>query len=239
VYVRYPVARRPDTVSTQMRGPPVVLGGASGPASGYTCVLRFTSTVLRRPWLDESAAIAGLQTGQSTSGAITDVTPGPRQGQSSAAIGSNQTTVLAAPTIATTASSQIVLGTGTLTDEATVSGLASPVLGTVEFRLYRPVDATCATAIFTSPSRPIAMGGTVGTATSEAFTPTRTGTYRWRAFFSGDDNNAPVSGACDAAHESVVVGPAQPLPPPTCGGKVATIVNPGGARVITGTNRQT
>ncbi|HVF19079.1 MAG TPA: hypothetical protein VNA14_02420, partial [Mycobacteriales bacterium] len=52
-------------------------------------------------------------------------------------------TGLATPTIATTASPDIVLGAGTLTDSATVSGRVNPLAGaSVEFRLYGPNDAT-------------------------------------------------------------------------------------------------
>ena len=122
----------------------------------------------------------------------------------------------ATPTITTQASAPISLGSGTLTDTATVAGLINPVTGagagTVEFRLYGPDDSTCASAIFASSNRPLTLNGakTAGTATSAAFTPTAAGTYRWRAFFSGDANNDPVSGLCNAANESTVVSSATP-----------------------------
>src|SRR5205085_1580651 len=48
------------------------------------------------------------------------------------------------------------------------------------------------------------------TVTSGAFTPTAPGTYRWVAAYSGDANNAPVTGACNAANENTVVTPATP-----------------------------
>ena len=46
--------------------------------------------------------------------------------------------------------------------------------------------------------------------------PRRTGTTSWIAAYSGDANNLPVSGACDAADESVLVHPPSPgtLPDP-------------------------
>ena len=37
-----------------------------------------------------------------------------------------------------------------------------------------------------------------GDYTSDSYTPTQAGTYRWRAFYSGDANNNAVSGACNA-----------------------------------------
>ncbi len=50
----------------------------------------------------------------------------------------------------------------------------------------------------------------MATAVSAAFTPTAAGTYRWRAFYSGDANNDAVSGPCNASNENVVVAPAAP-----------------------------
>ncbi len=116
----------------------------------------------------------------------------------------------AAPTIATTASPDIALGAGTLTDNATVSGRVNPQAGaTIAFRLYGPNDATCAgTPIFESLGVAYPVAG--GAVTSAAFTPTTVGTYRWRATYSGDANNAPIAGACNAANENVVVSRATP-----------------------------
>ncbi|HVF35986.1 MAG TPA: hypothetical protein VND91_11745 [Candidatus Saccharimonadia bacterium] len=115
----------------------------------------------------------------------------------------------ATPTLATSASPNITLGAGTLSDTATVTGLIAPQSSaTVEFRLYGPGDASCiAPPVFVSAARPITAGGV---ASSTAFTPAASGTYRWRAFYSGDPNNAPVNGACNAPNESVVVNPAAP-----------------------------
>ena len=82
-------------------------------------------------------------------------------------------------------------------------GRVNPDAGsTVEFRLYGPDDATCASVpVFTST---VAVSD-AGTATSAPFTPRRAGTYRWRAFYSGDANNDPASGFCNAPGERVVV----------------------------------
>jgi hypothetical protein len=113
--------------------------------------------------------------------------------------------------LATTASANIALGSGSLTDSATVSGLTSPESSaTVEFKLYGPDDATCSgTPVFTS-TKPATPSGTTATATSDAFTPTAAGTYRWIASYSGDANNTAKAGACNDANESTTVTTAAP-----------------------------
>jgi uncharacterized repeat protein (TIGR01451 family) len=118
--------------------------------------------------------------------------------------GENDTVNKVTPSIATNASADIVIG-ATISDTATVSGGLNPT-GTVTFRLYGPDDATCATVIFTSANRPL----TNGQATSESFTPTAVGTYRWIATYNGDANNNVKAGSCDDANESVVVSKTTP-----------------------------
>jgi len=49
-----------------------------------------------------------------------------------------------------------------------------------------------------------------GNYTSGTFTPSTTGTYRWRAFYSGDLNNEAASTACGVAGQSSVVNPPEP-----------------------------
>ena len=202
----------------------VILGAATGPPLAATCAIDFRSHVLKAPTIDADTD-AGLQTGQAASVAAMAVTPGsPIFGLTTGSIGAAQTTVARAIAALTTrASAPMGLGTGSLTDTASLAGLVAPVttgagVATVEFRLYGPDDATCATAIFTSPNRPLTFGGAgAASAVSEAFTPTVAGTYRWRAFFSGDANNAALTGECGAPNESVVVSgppPAAPPPPP-------------------------
>ena len=78
----------------------------------------------------------------------------------------------------------------------TVSGLATPIPAqdSVEFRLYRGADCS-ASPILTRTDSTLTynVGLTQGVADSGApFDPPGPGTYRWRAFFSGDDNNAEV-----------------------------------------------
>jgi hypothetical protein len=110
------------------------------------------------------------------------------------------------PTIATNASPNIVLGAGTLTDTAVVTGRVNPTAGaTVTFHLFGPGDVTCSgVPLFVSTKPYPAAPGSV---TSAAFTPTAAGTYRWRAFYSGDANNSPASGGCGDPNESVIVSP--------------------------------
>ena len=128
------------------------------------------------------------------------------------AAGETSTVTPAQPTVNTQATNG-TLG-GTIGDTATVSGLVNPVTtgagaGTVTFRLYS--DAACANQVFVSADRPINMtSATSGTATSATFTPTSAGTYFWRAFYSGDANNAAVSHPCGAPNETSTVARAQP-----------------------------
>jgi len=114
-----------------------------------------------------------------------------------------------APSIASVASAGIVLGSGVLTDSATVSGRSNPLTATIGFHLYGPGDETCSAArVFASTGLPYPADG--GPVSPEAYAPTRAGTYRWRAFYSGDANNLPVAGACGDPSETVVVARAVP-----------------------------
>ena len=138
------------------------------------------------------------------------------------------TRVRAQPLIPTTASADISLGAGTLTDTAQVTGLLDPVIGagagTVEFRLYGPTDPNCnAASILPNPIVvPLTLtSATAGTATSTPpYTPTVAGTYHWRAFYSGDANNDPASGPCNAPNENTIVR-AQPAIATTASGDIS------------------
>ncbi|MEA2217451.1 MAG: hypothetical protein QOJ35_77, partial [Solirubrobacteraceae bacterium] len=120
----------------------------------------------------------------------------------------------ATPTITTTASPNIQLGAGTLTDHATVGGRIDAQPGaTITFRLYGPGDATCTgTPVFAPAAVDYPVAG--GSVTSAAFTPTQGGTYHWVATYSGDANNALVTGACNDANETTTVTTTPPPPPP-------------------------
>ena len=165
--------------------------------AGAVCRVAFTFDVIGAPDIDQNPA-PGLQTAQ-----VVDNTQ--LAGRRAHGVGprlQRGTTILRArPAIATAASPSVTLG-GQVTDTAVVSGRVNPVAGaTVDFLLYGPDDATCAGA----PDVPVtgAAGGRERGRDSEPFTPAAPGTYRWRAFYSGDANNEPVSGACDDANENV------------------------------------
>ena len=196
----------------------VILGPSGGSAALASCTINFTSSVIKAPTVDSTVS-AGLQTDQKASTDAEAITVGsPNFGLTAGGVGTARTTVAkATPTITTIATPSTSPSTSTaLTDNATITGLVNPVAGaTVEFRLYGPNDATCAGApIFTSPNRPVTLNGTTGTANSAPYTPTAGGTYRWRAFYSGDANNNSINGACNAASENVNVPPPPGAPPP-------------------------
>ena len=190
------------------------------PGFGSDCVIDFTFDVLKSPTGDQDPSTPGRQTAQAAehtqfSGALSNYARGT----------SNGTTVRRArtPAITTLASGNVALG-GRLTDQATVSGLVSPVAGaSVTFRLYPPSAPACTgTPVFTD-TEIVAIGGTTATATSGAYTPTVAGVHRWVATYNGDANNMAVSGVCGEATETrTVTGP-----PPGQGVLGACIPSPG------------
>ena len=105
------------------------------------------------------------------------------------------------PSITTQASGPVTVG-GTINDVATLSG-AVGATGAVTFEVFGPGDTSCSTPLATlATSTKNVNGNGNGTYTSAGFTTTSAGTYRWRAFFAGDANNAAVSGACNTEGES-------------------------------------
>ena len=105
------------------------------PGFGSDCVIDFTFDVLKSPTGDQDPSTPGSQTAQAAehtqfSGALSNYARGT----------SNGTTVRRAgtPAITTLASGNVALG-GRLTDQATVSGLVSPVAGAI--RDVPPVSA--------------------------------------------------------------------------------------------------
>ncbi|MDQ6727201.1 MAG: beta-propeller fold lactonase family protein [Actinomycetota bacterium] len=107
------------------------------------------------------------------------------------------------PTISTQASPRTLLN-GPVTDTATLAGASNPT-GNIIFTLYS--DSDCTVEAFSS-TNPV----TGATTTSSPFIATSTGTFRWRAVYSGDANNNPAAGPCNAPNESVVVAPFAPPP---------------------------
>jgi hypothetical protein len=134
----------------------------------------------------------------------------------------------ATPSIATTPTPTITVGSGQLADSATVFGLVNPQPGaSIDFRLYGPNNATCTgPPVFQSLSVPYPVTG--GPVTSAAFTPTLAGVYRWIATYSGDANNVSVSGACSDASETVTVTPSGSQAPPGPGSFLPATGSPSG-----------
>src|SRR5258705_3918549 len=95
------------------------------------------------------------------------------------------------PLVTTQASAPIVVGSGSLSDVATLTGATPTATGTITFNLYGPNDATCATSIFSSTST---VSGN-GSYTSGSFTPTTVGTYRRIANYTSHVINNPTTTA--------------------------------------------
>jgi hypothetical protein len=83
------------------------------------------------------------------------------------------------------------------------------VNATITFKVYGPDDLACtdpATATST-----VKVQGT-GFYESDPFTPTRAGTYRWVASYSGDEHNKPAGPtACEDPAETVTAAKATPI----------------------------
>ena len=106
----------------------------------------------------------------------------------------------ASAALASHVSASVSVG-GIIFDTATLSGGANPT-GTIVFRLYGAGDITCARPpVFTS-TRPVSGDSSYS---SDPFTATATGNYRFVAGYSGDANNFAVSGVCGVANETVPV----------------------------------
>ena len=88
-------------------------------------------------------------------------------------------------------------------DTATLSGGFNPT-GVLAFRLFGPDNDDCSGAPIFISNRTVTGNGNY---TSESFTPTQPGTYRWVAVYSGDANHARAETACDDPLEQVVVSP--------------------------------
>ncbi len=115
-----------------------------------------------------------------------------------------------APTVTVTPSADVELGSGTLAASAAVVGRYAPDGdATVDFRLYRPDDATCsATPVYERLGVEYPVAG--GTVESGTFAPTVAGVHRWRVTYSGDRMNVAAESACDAAPVTVTARPVVP-----------------------------
>src|SRR5439155_1297785 len=120
--------------------------------------------------------------------------------------------VTQATPILTTLATPTVLVTGSISDTATLAGGSGTLGGTITFTLYGPNDATCANvAISTNPPTVVSSGGGAGTAISDPFTPSQAGTYRWRASYSCDTNNAATPTASIVPYATLFRSQATPI----------------------------
>jgi hypothetical protein len=202
----------PTVGRVQLPGPEVA------PPSNPRCTITYSFTVLKMP-ANGTPVAGGIATGQATLHTqyigITDPSVNPAA-KNAFGRGTNNlglTVQKATPTITTMASPGVGLGSALAGDTATINGLVAPITtgvgaGNVIFRLYGPDDLGCANQVFQSPAQPItySAGNTVGASASGAFTPLNAGTYRWRAFYSGDANNDAVAGVCGDLNESADIG---------------------------------
>lgn len=109
----------------------------------------------------------------------------------------------AQPVLTTDAGADVSIG-DELADTATVTGRVSALDATLDFRLFGPDDSDCSSdAIFEQLG--VAFAATDDSITSDGYTPTATGTYRWVVTYSGDDNNEGTVGECGDPLETVQV----------------------------------
>jgi hypothetical protein len=133
-----------------------------------------------------------------------------------------------AATIAATASPEITLGAGVLRDFAIVTGRVDPQANsTVLFRLFGPDDPTCSGPALVLSPIPYPQDG-APMVNSGSFTPTRAGTYRWIASYTGDANNAGATTTCDDPAQDTFVNRAT-----TVVNVSPAAANPGGAVTLT------
>jgi subtilisin-like proprotein convertase family protein len=112
---------------------------------------------------------------------------------------------LVQPTVTTQASPGVAVG-GQVHDTATLAGGNAPT-GTLTFRLFGPNNTSCSGAAVYTETVSVAGNGQY---ISQSFTTTAPGTYQWKASYSGDANNLPVTGVCKVTSERVVVSAGTP-----------------------------
>jgi hypothetical protein len=109
----------------------------------------------------------------------------------------------------------------TITDQATITGVASTASGTVTYNLFSTVGCT-GSPVFTSATTAFINGVVPASGTWTAMPP---GTYQWQANYSGDGNHLASSSACGS--DSVTVTISTPT--------ITTAVAPA-SPVVTGTS---
>src|SRR5437667_314274 len=198
---------------------------------GGTVAISFTATATTsgtKTWTTSAFANTSCSAGQS----FTPSGPQP-------SVQVNQAT----PALSTTATAGVTIGQGTISDPANLAGGFGTLGGTITLTLYGPNDATSGNAaIFTNTKAVVSSGGGTGTATSAPFTPSQAETYRWKASYSGDTNNAAIATACNDPGETSVVNQATPTlttvatPTAHVGTPVTARANiPGGVGTLGGT----
>ncbi|HET7489995.1 MAG TPA: hypothetical protein VFJ85_18865 [Acidimicrobiales bacterium] len=210
----------------------IVLGPPSDTDSD-TCLIDFTFNVPKMPSKDAFPNKPDVQTTQLAYSAASF----PQSELTGSGTGTDVTTITrATPALTTRAPASSTIGQPTA-DVATLAGGVSPT-GTITFTLYGPNDQNCSgTPMFTS-TKQVAGNGDV---TSDSFTPTAAGTYRWVAAYSGDSNNVPVTAACGAANEVTEVAKVTPTvntkatPSLTLGKSAADVATLSGGTNPTGT----
>jgi len=143
----------------------------------------------------------------------------------------------ASTVLTTVASGPIALG-GQIHDTATLAGGLNPT-GTITFFVYGPTDQFCSAPPLATSTATVNGNGTYRSAD---YTPPVPGVYKWRATYSGDDNNLGVSiTACLDPNEASTVTAAAPTlvtsasGPTTVGGQLSDTAVLTGADNPTGT----
>ncbi len=193
-----------------------VVSGGANPGGTMTFLLfgPGDSTCSNAPVFTSTVAVHG--DGSYTSGSFTTTATGTylwvadysgdadnNRGTTTSCASENVSVDQATPTITTRASASVAVG-APVTDTATLAGGTGPasITGTVTFRVFGPNDGSCtSSAVFTSSPDPVSAG----VATSDPFSPTAPGVYRFVASYSGDPNNASTSTNCGDDNESVTV----------------------------------
>ncbi|CAN5804344.1 hypothetical protein BH23ACT12_BH23ACT12_17140 [soil metagenome] len=142
------------------------------------------------------------------------------------------------PTVTTQVSAAQVAVGGSVTDTATVSGLAaSPDRGSLVFSAYGPNDPTCAgQPAYTSNEIPVTAAGNGVYTSAPAFTPTAPGTYLFVVDYNGDSNNDAFATTCGDPNETVTVAAVPSVAPSVAVTKTAsptTLPEPGGSFTFT------
>jgi hypothetical protein len=143
----------------------------------------------------------------------------------------------ASPTVTTQASPAVTAG-GAISDTATLAGGANPT-GTITFTLFGPNNADCSGSPIFTFTKTVTGNGSY---TSDPFTASSAGTYRWVASYGGDsNNNASGPTSCADPAETVVVTAASPTlttlasPSVTVGGAINDAATLAGGAGATGT----